>query len=418
MNADFDVIVAGGGPAGIGAAVAAARNGATTLLVEGTNCLGGMGTNGLVPMIRTAGDDGGIVHEYWDRLARAGGAELSEKRVSIQPCVARIVALEMVREAGADVLLHTFLAGAQRDGQALARVNIANKGGVQSLSCRAAVEATGDGDLAVGAGAPFDKGGEDGRLQAVSLNFELAGVDRSKRPTWEDFQRITGDALARGEIELPAKHQALHFGSQRPGYPEGVVRFQFDMAMGIDASDPESLTQGEILCHQRVLKIWRFLKQTFAAYEHSVLINIATYLGVRETRRIRGEQTLTEADVLEGRKHPDGISRCSWYMDLHDGQDKRPLEEYRAARRPPDGDFYEIPYGCLVPLAVDNLLVSGRCISSTRPANGSLRLQPTCMNLGQAAGTAAAVCVDRSITPRALQGEELRGLLKEQGMEL
>lgn len=416
---NYDIVVAGGGPAGIGAAIAAARNGAKTLLVEGTNCLGGMLTNGLVGMIRTAGDNAGIVREFWDRLAEVDGAEVTDSHAVINPCVGRIVALDMAQGSGVDVLLHTLAEEVAMDGDALTGVYLANKGGRQPAECKVAVDATGDGDLAAWAGACYDKGREgDGYLQAVSLNFVLAGVEMDKRPTWDEFRAACEEALDRGEIELPPPNRTLHFGRAYPGAPPGVVEFQYDMAIHIDASDPRSLTEGEAICHQRILKIWRFLKQNFECYRNSVLLHIATYLGVRETRRIHGEKTLTEQDVLEARKHPDGIARCSWYMDLHDGQDKHPLQEYRARRAPPKGDFYEIPYGCLVPREVDNLLVSGRCISSTRPANGSLRLQPTCMNTGQAAGTAAALCVKHDVTPRQIEGEELRGILVRQGMEL
>ena len=414
---EFDIVVAGGGPAGIGAAVAAARNGARTLLVEGTNCLGGMGSNGLVPVIRTAGDDGGIAKELYDRLVAVDGAERTATHYWVNPCVNRVVALDLVLEAGVKVLLHTRAEGVEMDGPRVTGVYLANKGGRQLAKAGLAIDATGDGDLAAWAGAPFDKGREqDGWLQAVSLIFYLAGVDVGRFPPRAEFDRLVSEAFARGDLDMPPHQATLSHGHQSPSFPPGVVRFMFDTAIGIDASDPEGLTEGEIVCHRRMFKVWRFLKEHVPGYEGSAIVNMASYLGVRESRRIRGEATLVEADVLQARKHPDGICRASFYMDTHDGQAKTP--EYKKSLAPPEGDFYEIPYGCLVPLAVDGLLVSGRCISSTRPANGSMRLQPTCMNTGQAAGTAAALGLRRGLRPRDLDGREVRALLVEQGMAL
>ena len=426
----YDVIVAGGGPAGIGAAVAAARNGARTLLIEGTNCLGGMGSNGLVPIIRTAGDDGGIAKEFYDRLVAVNGACYTEghpdpkakmqfiyDHVFLNPCVARVIAMEMVLESGARVLLHTRVEGVEMDGNRVTGVYLANKGGRQLARCRLAIDATGDGDLAAWAGVPYDKGRQgDGWLQAVSLIFYLAGVDVERRPPKAEFDEMVRRAFASGDLELAPYVDKLTYGQAWPLMPSGILRFMFDTAVHIDASDPEGLTQGEIICHQRMFKVWRFLRENVPGYEESVIINMASYLGVRETRRIRGEATLTEADVLEGRKHPDGICRASFYMDTHDGQIKTP--EYKLSLAPPQGDYYEIPYGCLVPQDVDGLLVSGRCISSTRPANGAMRLQPTCTNTGQAAGTAAALCLARGLQPRQLRGQDLRTVLVKQGMAL
>lgn len=413
----FDVIVAGGGPAGIGAAVAAARNGARVLLLEKSNCLGGMGTNGLVSMIRCAGDAGGIVREYWDRLAALDSAVITDRHAVINPCVARVVALEMAIEAGAEVLFHTQAVGVEMAASQVVGVSIANKGGVQNVQASTTVDATGDGDLAAQAGAPFDKGRDpDGFLQAVSLNFVVGGVEPEKRPSWDEFRRLSQAAIASGEVELPAFVECLHYGHQWPGYPPGQYLFQFDLAMEIDPSDPASLSHGESLCQQRVLKIWRFLKQRVSGYENSALVNMATHLGVRESRRIRGERTLVEDDVLQARKHADGIARGEWYMDTHDGVKKTP--EFKRRLAPPPGEFYDIPYGCLTPLEIDGLLVAGRCVSSTRMANGALRLQPTCMNLGQAAGTAAALCAKQQLAPRQLAAADLRALLQSQGMEL
>ncbi|HRU05722.1 MAG TPA: FAD-dependent oxidoreductase [Candidatus Brocadiia bacterium] len=414
----YDVVVAGGGPAGVAAAVAAARNGARTLLVERSAALGGMMTSGMVSMIRTAGDNGGVARELRDRLEADASAWLTETHAWVNPCAARVVALEMVLEAGVDVAFWSLVCAVEMDGRRLAAAAIADKQGQRRVSAKAFVDATGDGDLAALAGAAFDKGGDAGQLQAVSLNFQIAGVDTERKPSVEELRAACDDALAKGELEFPAHIRSTGLGSPRPGYPRDILHFQTDLAMGVDSCDADSLSAGEALCQRRVMMMWRFLRKRFAAYRDSQIVSMASMLGLREGRRVRGVQTVTEDDVLKARKFPDAVSRCSWYMDLHDGQNKQPIEAYRAARRPPPGDWYEIPYGCLVPVEVDGLLASGRCVSSTRPANGSLRLQPTCMNLGQAAGVAAALCARQGRQPRNLDGVALRALLKEQGMEL
>ena len=418
MHDSYDVIVVGGGPAGAGAAIAAARHGVSVLLIEKTNCLGGTLTNGLVSTIRTAGDGGGIVRQLWERLESEGCAEITGTVTSINPFAARVTLLDMLEEAGGYLLLHTHLAGVAASDDTVTEIRMANKDGLRSISCRIAVDATGDGDVAFSADAPHEKGREDGYLQAVSLNFILAGIDEDSLPDGEDFRRTCHEAFESGRIQLPPPARTLGFGHSGVGYPKGVRHFQYDMASHIDGSDAASLTEGEQVCHKRVFAIWKFLKSSFKAFENSIILDAASHLGIRETRRICGENTLTEDMVLNAVKFPDGVTRCSWYMDLHDGQDKQPLEKYRASRRPPEGDYYEIPYGCLVPKKVENLLVSGRAISSTRAAGGSLRLQPTCMNLGQAAGTAAALSVRHSCTPRSLDGIKVRKDLADQGMEL
>jgi len=423
-SAEYDVIVVGGGPAGVSAAMAAGRLGVSVLLIEKTNCFGGMLTNGLVGMMRCAGDGGGIVREFWNRLRQEKCAEIPADTWTgltgwMNPFVARVVLVDMLQEAGVNGLLHTHLSDVRVSDGTATGIRMSNKNGLRWAEAQVVIDATGDGDAAWLAGAPYEKGREgDGYLQAVSLNFVLAGIDEDALPAKEEFQARCREGFRSGSITLAPPHTTLLSGQSQVGYPKGVRHFQYDVATHIDGSDAESLTQGECVCHKRVVDIWRFLRSHFKAYEKSIIIDIASHLGVRETRRICGENTLTEAMVLNAVKHRDGVSRCDWYMDVHDGQDKHPLDAYRAARRPPKGDYYEIPYGCLVPRGVDGLLVAGRAISSTRSANGSLRLQSTCMNLGQAAGTAASLCVQQASKPRLLDGVRLREHLIAQGMEL
>jgi len=414
----YDVVVAGGGPAGVGAAVAAARNGARTLLVERSAGLGGMMTSGMVGMIRTAGDNGGVVRELRERLVADGAAWVTETHAWVNHCAARGAALEMVLESGAEVAFWSMLCAAEMSGRRLAGAVLADKAGQRRVEAKVFIDATGDGDLAALAGAAFDKGGDKGQMQAVSLNFQLIGVDADHRPSVEELRAACADGLAKGELDFPAHIRSTGLGSPRLGFPPDLLHFQTDLAMGVDGGDADSLSAGEALCQRRVMKMWRFLRSRFAAYRESQIVSIASMLGLREGRRVRGVKTVTEEDVLRARKAPDAVTRCSWYMDLHDGQDKQPIETYRSSRRPPSGDWYEIPYGCLVPAEVDGLLTSGRCVSSTRPANGSLRLQSTCMNLGQAAGVAAALCARQGLQPRGIDGVALNALLKEQGMEL
>jgi hypothetical protein len=426
MDKSFDVVVCGGGPAGIGAAIAAACEGVRTLLIEMTGRLGGLGPQQMLPFLKVPGDEGGIIRELRRRLDAIGAVQFTgwpagnswnQGHHHVNSCVVPALAAAMVAEAGAEILLHTVVCGVSPETGGGHRIHIANKGSQDIVMARVAVDATGDGDLAAAAGAAFDQGRpEDGRLQDVSLNFRVAGVEMDRRPDLEQFRRLMFEGIARGEIEILDRPDAIWQGSPEPMMPPGTEVFQFDLARGVDQTRPESLSQAEVSCSRQVVQIWQFLRKHVPGYERCSLVSAGPCLGIREGRRIRGLATLTEADVLEARKHAGGISRCGWYMDVHDGQ--RKTQASRAALAPPPGDYYEIPYGCLVPKAIDGLLVAGRCISATRLANGAMRIQATCMNTGQAAGVAAALCVQRGAQPREIDGRQLRQLLCSRGMEL
>jgi len=413
-----DVLVCGGGPAGLGAAIAAAEEGAGVLLVEAAEALGGTASSGLVPgWPPVAGADGGVFARLNDQAAAfAPGARAIRDNgwASVNAEVWKIVCLDAVTAVGARVRFGTFAHEALVDGAGrVCGALVANKAGAQAMRATVTIDATGDGDLAVAAGAGFDKGRDgDGRLQAVSFLFKLAGVEASRVPRWSEVREAGRAAMASGALSLPDYVQP-HLGGALPVDAPGVRLFQFDTSVGIDASDPVSRTQGLCEGYQRVREVYQWLRAKVPGFERAVLADVAAQLGVRETRRIHGDATVDREDVLSARKYPDGIARGSFYMDLHDGQVKTP--ELKASLSPPPGDWYEIRYGALLPRAVEGLLVAGRCVSSTREANGSLRVQPTCMATGEAAGVAAAMAAREGVGPRRISGEAVRQRLRQRG---
>ncbi len=420
VAARADVLVCGGGPAGVGAAIAAAEQGARTVLVEAAEALGGACTGSLVsgwPPV--AGFGGGVFARLRQRVSSLAPGALATRAdgwEAVNPAWWQIACLEAVLAAGADVrFAGRGFEVLRNDAGALAGALLAGKGGPRAVRAKVVIDATGDGDIAVAAGCAFDQGDGDGRLQAVSLNFRIAGVEESRVPAAHGVRQAWQEARGAGELNLPA-HSPAHCGRHAPVDPPGVRRLQWDTSVGVDGSDDADRSRG--LCEgcARVREVATWLREKVPGFENSVLTQVAAQLGVRETRRIRCRDRLSDEDVRTGRKRHDGIARGSFYMDLHDAQPKTP--EYKQALSPPPGDWYEVPYGALVPAAATGLLVAGRCVGSTRGANGSLRVQPTCAALGEAAGTAAAMAVEAGCLPHELDGREVRRRLHQRGAEL
>lgn len=412
----YDVLVAGGGPAGFAAAVAAARQGAKTLLVEAGGCMGGQGTLGLVgPWMPTFGTEG-IFEELLDRMAALNGWK--ENVCVCFDCEILKYAMQMMLEdAGAAQLLFTTAARATMVGRRVTGMEIVNKAGLGKLEASITIDCTGDGDIAASAGAKFEKGTPDGALQNVSLFFVIGGVDddaRSEKAYLEYRSKCAEycrNERERGALHLPEGILPLmvYKGST---LGKGEYSVNVDTATGVDGSDPWQLTWAMNESRKRVFELVDFFRRYFPGARNCFLSRTASVLGVRETRRFKGLATLTGRDVVEGRKCEDGICRASFFLDLHDKNAGREIEARYGRNRPPDNDWYEIPYGCLVPAETDGLLLAGRCVSSDRNANGSMRVQPTCMALGQAAGVAAAMCVEDGIQPKQLSAEKLRAVLK------
>ncbi len=436
LTGEAEVIVVGGGPAGIGAAIASARNGARTVLVERYGFLGGMATAGLVgPFMTSYGIDGeepiieGIFKELVDRMVAMGTAidpagvkgftayggyhTYGHEHVTpFDPEALKVVAQEMAIEAGVDLKFHRFFVDSLVTDKTIEGIITASKAGLEAFKGQIIIDTTGDGDVAARAGAPYEKGRpEDGRLQPVSLFFRVGNVDDDAVQAYMDaqhdgsFENLVREAIEAGEFSHP-KHRLTMFRLPRPGeWWANASRVH-----GIDATDPDQLTEAEIKGHRQVLYLIDFMRKRVPGFNDCYLIDTGTQIGVRETRRIMGEYVLTADDVFGARRFDDAIARVSFPIDIHDVQGGGGFFE-----GPREGPYYTIPYRCLVPREVDHLLVAGRCISATHEAHGSLRVMPPCFATGQAAGTAGALALELNTRPRDINVRLLQDSLSQQG---
>ncbi|MDI6829534.1 MAG: FAD-dependent oxidoreductase, partial [Armatimonadota bacterium] len=411
---ECDVLVAGGGPGGLAAAISSARNGADTLLIERYGFLGGMATAGLVNPYMTywAGDEQivhGIHQEIIDRLT-AMGAYGKGSRTAFDPEAYKFVADRMCEEAGVRVLLHTFLSDAIVENSHITAIETCGKSGKRLAKAKIYVDGTGDADLAFLAGARCEKGRqEDGLTQPMTLNFRVVNVNQSQMPPrGEEFNRLFEKAKAEGRLSCP-RENVLFFYTTR----EGEIHFNQTRITHADGTSSEDLTRAEIEGRRQAWEFLEFLRRDVPGFEKAEILMSGPQVGVRETRRVIGEYILTAEDVLGARKFDDCIARGSYSIDIHN-----PAGPGTIIKHLPKGESYDIPYRCLVPLGIENLLIAGRPISATHEAHSSLRIMPICIAIGQAAGTAAALCATSGVSPRNLDVSLLQSKLREQGANL
>ena len=400
----FDVVVAGGGPAGFSAAVCAARQGARTLLVEQAGQVGGVATTGLMSHW-TGNTKGGFYEEILDRSCVPGAS-----RVTIDPERLKLTMLDMLDEAGAETLLYAFCAEALMEDGRVAGVVTQSKSGAQAWRGKVVVDATGDGDIAASAGAAFTKGREtDGKMQPVTLMFKIGGVDLERAILPGSFETRVEvphgeiQTLARAQLPHPAGHVLLYKGSA-----PGVVTCNMTNAVDIDGTRAKDLTRGEKECRRQMPRIIAFLREHAPGYETCYALSSASIIGVRETRHFKGLYTLTEDDILAARVFPDWVvTRAHFNFDIHSLKGPG-LDEHGVQHGFKQEEGYTIPYRCLVPEKVDGLLLAGRCISGTHKAHSNFRVMPICANMGQAAGIAAALAVKLNCQPRDVPVEEIQ----------
>ncbi|MHC4591404.1 MAG: FAD-dependent oxidoreductase [Planctomycetota bacterium] len=429
-----DVFVAGGGASGVAAAVAAARRGAAVFLAEAESCFGGMGTAGLVPSFGRFSDGinflaGGIGREIYERCRDSGtfgpGFNPDRKyRWDGNPFHAeglKRVYDDLVTESGADFTFQTRLIAIDVEDGHLDCAICHAKSGLFAVKAQVYVDCTGDGDLAAWAGAPFEQGDHEGNVQAGTLCSLWSDIDWERARAaglyekWPlgQSQRLRG-AIEDGVFTVGDPHLP---GIWLTGRTQGGGNMGH--AFGVDGTDERSLTEALIRERKKMPEYERYYRDYNPGFEKMTLAATAALLGIRETRRITGDYVLTLDDYRSRASFPDEVGRYNNDVDIHasnvDSEGQVQLKELLKGSTYQEGESYGIPYACLRPCGLDNVLVAGRCISTDRCVNGSLRVMPGCFITGQAAGVAAALAAAGQMSTREVDVKELQKRLKEMG---
>jgi hypothetical protein len=419
-----DVLVVGGGPAGIAAAIAAARNGAETLLIEQRGYLGGMGTAALVPAFcpYTDGEKAiirGIGMDLLERMKSAAGKVFQnryEKQLDWVPIdveVLKRVYDEETLSSGVQLLFHTFAGQVLTSGNEIEGVVITNKTGRSVIKAKTYIDTTGDADLAALSGVPFQVGGDEGELQPATMCYLLAGA---KQEEFQEYIRDSGDT-----DQIPnAVQRAQEEGDLPPGRKEvsgfawissSIVGVNFGHIFNINGTSAEDLSLGAIKGRKLVEQQVLFLRKYVPGFKDVHLVHSGDQIGIRETRRIVGDYILTADDFLKARSFVDNIARNAYFIDIHLANSEGKM----TIKHLPKGQSHGVPYRCLLPKGINNLIVAGRSVSSDRVVQGSLRVMPNCFAMGQAAGTAAAMASSRGVGFRGIDVASLQKSLIDQG---
>ncbi|HZJ75037.1 MAG TPA: FAD-dependent oxidoreductase [Clostridia bacterium] len=415
QKSKYDVLVIGGGFSGVAAAVAAARQGMKTLLVESSGCLGGAASNNLVyPFMEywTIDTENGEKRKRF--LSRGIFEEIGELYKEISPFkdfvrfnseFMKIALDKIVEKSGAEVLFHSTLCGVNMDGETIKSVDLANKAGVMTLSARFFIDCTGDADLAFLCGCPTTLGrNEDSLCQPMTLCFRVVNVDSERfieqRPA---IQELYKQYKKEGKIKN-TRENILAFS----GLGDGIVHFNSTRVVKHNPTDPLLLSKAETIAREQMAEIYLFLKDNFDCFKDSVLLTSAIKIGVRESRKIEGLHILTQEELKDCTVFFDAIAAGNYDIDIHNPEGEGTSHYYFK-----DGQYYTIPFRSLIPKRTENLLVAGRCISATHEAQASIRIMPICCTLGEAAGIGATASVKTNKAAYEADTEEIRRILKE-----
>lgn len=437
---EVDILVVGGGPAGIMAARAAAESGLKVMLIESRGYLGGNLTLGL-PILGYLGRKGnqvveGLPQMLIDRLRARGKA--SEHK----PCKNHVsltiidseevkdVALEMLEDVGVKILFYVFCSDVIKDGNDVKGVIIESKEGREAILAKTVIDCTGDGDVAFRAGVECHKGDADGGMQPPTLMFCMRGVNVQElrdaivnRPEEFDMDVMPTEQFKKGPFIVVGFRKKIEEAREK-GYSIPVARtilitgladdeiwVNMSRVCGVDSTNPTSYTDGEITARMQNDEIERYLRDFIPGFEHAWRDKVAAFMGIRESRVIKGKYVLTADDILSCRKFDDAVGVASYPVDIHHSHG----DDCTMMWCP---DCYDLPYRMLVPEKVENLLVAGRCASMTHEAMASARVMSTCMVMGEAAGRAAKIAIEEGVPVSKVNVEAVREDLRENGAYL
>ncbi|MBE5783854.1 MAG: FAD-dependent oxidoreductase [Clostridiales bacterium] len=444
-----DIIVVGGGPAGMCAAIAAARLGAKVTLVEQGAFCGGMATRGLVGPFMTCYDRKGenmiirgLFEEIVNRMVERGYALhpsqihagtaftswITVGHEHVTPFESeglKIIMDEMLKEAKVHVRYHTDFIQPLMEENKITGILCHSKAGLEEMHAQVVIDCTGDGDVAYRAGVPYEMGNEElGLMQPATMFFHISNTDskameadiqknlhnfyRKDGVNYRSFHWRVTEARERGDWKLNRVSLGLF---RMPKEDEWCVNTS--RIMHVDSTDPESLTQAEMEGRWQADHILQFLRKYVPGCENARLKSTASYIGIRESRHIQGDYRLTADDLISAKVPEDSILLAANSVDVH-GRFGPTSNEYT----PIEGDYYGVPYRSLIAKGVDQLLLAGRCVSADSTAAGAIRVMPPCMGMGQAAGTAAALAIQNQCTVRELDAQLLRRVLKENSVYL
>ena len=409
----YDLIVAGGGLTGVAAAIAGAKEGLSVLLIEKSGTLGGAITNNLVfPFMaywtEKDGEKKFLSKGIFTEMVQRGKAyDPASTDMKFKPEFFKVVLDDMVTAYGVDVLLHSTVCGVHTEGRKLKSVDVAALSKLVTIDADFFIDATGDGNLFALAGCDFRLGREsDGLCQPMTVCFRMCGVDTDGfKAGRAEIEALYRQFQAEGKIKNPRENILVFFD-----IGEGVVQFNTTRIIKHDPTDVFDVTRAEMLARQQVVEMVNFLKENSPAFAHSTLVSIATEIGIRESRKLKGEHVLTVEELKNLTVFDDAIALGNYDVDIHN-----PEGAGTSHHRFSPGEYYTIPYRSLLPKEYDNLLVAGRCISTTHEAQASIRIMPICATLGEAAGTAVAVAHETKTNTHTVDVQRVRQRLRENG---